>query len=38
MTKDLEVSVLEYFFKDFVYLFLERGGEREKHHCEVASH
>ena len=31
-----------FFFKDFIYLFLERGreGEREgeKHHCVVASH
>ena len=31
-----------YFFKDFIYLFLERGreGEREgeKHQCVVASH
>ena len=31
-----------HFFKDFIYLFLERGreGERkgEKHQCVVASH
>ena len=31
-----------YFFKDFIYLFLERGreGEREgeKHQCVVATH
>ena len=35
-------SSLFYFFKDFIYLFLERGreGEREgeKHQCVVASH
>ena len=27
-----------YFFKDFIYLFLERGKEGEKHPCVVASH
>ena len=26
-----------YFFKDFIYLFLDRGGGREKHQCMVAS-
>ena len=36
--------VIEYIFlKDFIYLFLERGGregerEGEKHQCVVASH
>ena len=33
--------ILQYFLKDFIYLFLERGeGEREgeKHQCVVASH
>ena len=36
MNKDL------YFFKDFIYLFLDRGEgkekEGEKHQCAVASH
>ena len=36
-----EVFVLFYFFKDVIYLFLERGGEGEregeKHQCVVAS-
>ena len=27
-----------YFFKDFIYLFLERGRKGEKHQCVVASH
>ena len=29
-----------HFFKDFIYLFLEKGREkeREKHQCVVASH
>ena len=39
---DLFLNILFYFFKDFIYLFLERGreGEREgeKHQCVVASH
>ena len=38
----LFVDILFYFFKDFIYLCLERGkeGEREggKHRCVVASH
>ena len=46
MTKNHWIKMLifnsSYFFKDFIYLFLERGkeGEREgeKHQCVVASH
>ena len=38
----MKVVVLFLFFKDFIYLFLERGREREregeKHQCVVASH
>ena len=35
-------SIFLFFYKDFIYLFLERGEEREKeeekHQCVVASH
>ena len=34
--KVIDVSI--YFFKDFIYLFLERGREGEKHQRVVASH
>ena len=41
-TKKFENHFLFFFFKDFIYLFLERGreGERagEKHQCAIASH
>ena len=29
---------MSFFSKDFIYLFLERGREEEKHQCVVASH
>ena len=32
------MSPISTFLKDFIYLFLERGREREKHQCVVASH
>ena len=29
---------MSFFSKDFIYLFLERGREEEKHQCVVPSH
>ena len=36
-TYDINISFFKEFFKNFIYLVLERGEENEKHQCVVAS-